>query len=66
MKFARELGSFCESMTAMFVQDSDEDEMEDARRAYMDAISAAKENPNEETLCAAAAARRRLQAFVLQ
>ncbi|CAA7407775.1 unnamed protein product [Spirodela intermedia] len=45
--------------------DVDEDGMEEARRDYMAAIATAKENPTEETLCAAAEARQRLQAFVL-
>ncbi|CAA6670690.1 unnamed protein product [Spirodela intermedia] len=48
-----------------FRQDVDEDGMEEARRDYMAAIATAKENPTEETLCAAAEARQRLQAFVL-
>lgn len=50
--------------------DDDEDkiqmsEMEDARTAYINAVSIAKMNPCDETLAAAAEARFRLQAFVL-
>ncbi|XP_078443755.1 movement protein binding protein 2C [Wolffia australiana] len=46
--------------------DVDEDGMEEARKCYVAAIAAAKDNPTEETLHAAAEARQRLQAFVLQ
>ena len=39
--------------------------MEEARKAYTAAIAAAKENPSEELLAAAAEARLHLRAFVL-
>ncbi|XP_077237583.1 movement protein binding protein 2C isoform X2 [Tasmannia lanceolata] len=39
--------------------------MEEARKAYVSAVAAAKENPSEESLAMAAEARFRLQAFVL-
>lgn len=37
--------------------------MEEAQRAYLAAVAAAKENPSEESLAVAAEARLRLQAF---
>lgn len=37
--------------------------MEEARRAYVAAVAAAKENPSEESLAVAAKARLKLQAF---
>ncbi|MQM19817.1 hypothetical protein Taro_052832 [Colocasia esculenta] len=45
--------------------DVNENEMEEARRAYLAAVAAAKEIPTDETLTVAAEARTRLQAFVL-
>lgn len=38
--------------------------MEDARKEYVAAVAAAKENPSEESLAGAAKARLKLQAFV--
>lgn len=39
-------------------------EMEAATKSYLDAVAAAKENPDEESLQAAANARLHLQSFV--
>ncbi|XP_008797601.2 protein MICROTUBULE BINDING PROTEIN 2C-like [Phoenix dactylifera] len=47
------------------IDESDMARMEEARKAYTAAIAAAKENPSEELLAAAAEARLHLRAFVL-
>ncbi|KAG1326681.1 protein MICROTUBULE BINDING PROTEIN 2C [Cocos nucifera] len=47
------------------IDESDLMRMEEARKAYTSAIAAAKENPSEELLAAAAEARLHLRAFVL-
>lgn len=39
--------------------------MEEARNAYVDAVAAAKENQDDESLVAAASARLYLQSFVM-
>ncbi|WOL17492.1 hypothetical protein Cni_G26284 [Canna indica] len=52
----------------LYIDDIDENHMqrmEEARVAYVAAVAAAKENPSEESLAAAAEARRYLQAFLL-
>ncbi|XP_058112475.1 protein MICROTUBULE BINDING PROTEIN 2C [Magnolia sinica] len=46
------------------VDEAEMQKMEEARKAYIAAVAAAKENPSEESLAAAAAARLKLQAFV--
>lgn len=47
------------------IDDMDVEKMEEARTAYLAAVAAAKENPNDELIAAAAEARTRLQAFVI-
>ncbi|XXG72738.1 hypothetical protein AAC387_Pa07g1768 [Persea americana] len=45
------------------INEIDMQKMEEARRAYVAAVAAAKENPSEESLAVAAKARLKLQAF---